>query len=119
MNELDKEQEFLKTVRSSLDGDLDRLGPAVTQRLRESRQQAVELAEKKPFSLFALPRLAPIGGFATLAVVAMSVSLWFSLRPAAVPNKAEEIEVLMVQGNLDMYRDLEFFQWLAKTNEPR
>jgi len=50
----------------------------------------------------------------------VAVSLWVYQRPQTVPTRmAEEMEVLTVPGNLDMYKDLEFFQWLAQTHETR
>jgi hypothetical protein len=120
MNGNENERDFLTRVRGELDAGLEQLDPVVTKRLRESRRSALELAEPKPFRLFGMPRLVPVGACATLAVAAVAVSLWMSMRPQAVPNRgADEIEVLTVQGNLDMYKDLEFFQWLARTNETR
>lgn len=118
MNE--NEQDFLKKVRNRLDSGLEQLDPSITKRLRESRRQALDVAEKRPFSLVNMPRLIPISGFATLAIVAVAASLWFSMRSQAVSSKAaEEIEVLTTQGNLEMYKDLEFYQWLAQTHETR
>jgi hypothetical protein len=115
-----QEQELLDKLRSRLDAGLEEIDPVIAKRLRESRQQAVDLAEKKPSHLFHIPRLLPAGGFAVLAVVALSASLWFSMRPQPFQNQtAEEIEVLTAPGNLEMYKDLEFFQWLAQTHEPR
>jgi hypothetical protein len=113
-------RELINKVRSRLDADLENLDPSIADRLRESRRRAVALADKKPFSLFNMPRLVPAGGFAALAVVAVAASLWFSQRSQSFPNKsAEEIEVLTVKGNLEMYKDLEFFQWLAQTHDAR
>jgi hypothetical protein len=120
MNEHEHDQELLNKVRGRLDADLDNLAPSITGRLRESRRLAIDLADSKPLSLFNMPRLVPAGGFATLAVVAVVVSLWFSQQTKSFSsNAAEEIEVLIVQGNLEMYKDLEFFQWLAQTHETR
>jgi hypothetical protein len=115
-----QEQEFLSKVRSRLDAGLEDINPVIAKRLRECRQQAVDLADQKPFRLFRVPRLIPVGVVAALAVVAVSASLWFTMRPQPLQNQAaEEIEVLTVPGNLEMYKDLEFFQWLAQTHEPR
>ena len=115
MNE--NEQDFIRQVHSGLDAGLEQLDPSVARRLQESRCSALEQAEKK---LFSMPRLVPAGAFATLAVAAVAVSIWFSMRPQTIPDRtADEIEVLTVQGNLEMYKDLEFFQWLAQTHEHR
>ncbi len=120
MNEHETEQDFLTRVRRELDAGLEPLDPSVSRRLQEIRRSALEQAEKKSFSLFSMPRLVPLGAFATLAVAAVAMSLWFSMRQQPIPNRAaDEIEVLTVQGNLEMYKDLEFFQWLAQTHEHR
>jgi len=120
MNEHEHDQDLLNKVRSRLDADLENLDPSITGRLRESRRRAVDLADRKPFSLFNIPRLVPAGSFAMLAVVAVVASLWFSQHTASFSSNAtEEIEVLTVQGNLEMYKDLEFFQWLEQTHETR
>jgi len=116
----DHEQELFKKVRNTLDSGLAQLDSTITERLRQSRLQAVELAEQKPVRLLGMPRLVPVGGFATLAVAAVALSLWFTMRPQPLPNKvAEDIEVLTVQGNLEMYKELDFFQMLAQTHETR
>jgi len=119
MNEIDQEQKLQARVRRALDVELESLDPAITCRLQECRRRAVEQIERKPFSLLTVPRLIPVGG-ATLAVAALTVSLWYGMRPQPVPNKAaDEIEVLTVQGNLEMYKELDFFQMLAQTHESR
>lgn len=118
MNE--HEQEFIKKVCNDLDTGLEQLDPSIAKRLRNSRRRAMDLAEKKPYNIFTIHRLIPVGGFAALAVVVVAASLWFSQRPQSYPSKAaEEIEVMTVPGSLDMYKDLEFYQWLAQTHETR
>jgi hypothetical protein len=82
------EQDFIRRVRSGLDAGLEQLDPSITGRLQESRRSALEQAEKKPYSLFSMPRLVPVGAFATLAVAAVALSLWFSMRPQAIPDSA-------------------------------
>jgi hypothetical protein len=131
MNEHENEQDFLTRVREELDAGLEQMDPSVSRRLQAIRRTALEQAEKKPVGLFSMPRLVPVGlfsmprlvpvgAFATLAVAAVAMSLWFSMRQQPIPNRAaDEIEVLTVQGNLEMYKDLEFFQWLAQTHEHR
>ena len=120
MNEIEQEQELQEKVRSALDADLEHLDPAIAGKLQQSRRRAVDLAEKKSTGMFTLPRLIPVGGFATLAVAAVAASLWFGMRPQPFPSRtAEEIEVLTAQGSLDMYKELDFFQMLAQTHETR
>lgn len=112
------EQGFLDSVRKRLDNELDQLEPSVVRRLRESRMRALTTEEKSIRLLY--PRLIPVGGCTVLTVVAIAASLWFSLRPAPFSGvTGEEIEVMGTQGNLEMFRELEFYQWLAQTDETR
>jgi len=120
MNDSERERAFLEKLRTRLDAGLEELDPAVIARLRESRRLALAEEHKGGCGWFSLPRLLPVGAFATLAVVALTASLWFPMRRHTLANRTtEEIEVLMVQGNLDMYRDLEFYEWLAQNSETR
>jgi len=120
MNDTERERAFLDRLKTGLDAGLEELDPTVVARLRESRRMALAGAGQSGAGLCVLPRLLPVGAFATLAVVALTFSLWFSTRQQIPANgTTEEIEVLTVQGNLDMYRDLEFYQWLAQNRETR
>lgn len=114
------ERELLNRVRVTLDACLDTIDPAQLKRLREGRQQALQLAGKRPISWFSLPRLIPVGGIAALTVVALSVSLWFGMRPQPFSNSAaEEVDMLTVPDNLELYKDMDFYQWLAQTHAAR
>jgi len=120
MNEHESEQDFINKVRKDLDDGLEQLDPSIVKRLQKSRLQALERTERKPRWLFSIPKLIPVGGFAALILVAVTLSLWVSIRPKPFPAKAaEEIEILAIPANLEMYKDLEFFQWLAQTHETR
>ena len=120
MNDNEREQAFIKKVNQELDAGLDTLDPSITARLREARRQAVGISEKRPWGAFRFPRLLPLGGVTALAVLTLAVSLWLSTSSRTFPNRAtDDLEVLTVQGNLDMYKDLEFYQWLAQSDAVR
>jgi len=117
----DKGNEILvRHIKDELDAGLDRLDPAISARLGEGRRTALAQPAASSFfsGLFSL-RLLPLTGIATAAILVVAVSLWYTMRPTMPENRAEDIEVLTAQGNLDMYRDLDFYKWLANAHETR
>ena len=55
-------------------------------------------------------------GFATAAVLLVMVMNWHPSHPAAPENRLEELELVAQQGSLEMYKDLDFYRWLAKND---
>ncbi|MPN51558.1 hypothetical protein SDC9_199206 [bioreactor metagenome] len=45
------------------------------------------------------------------------ISHWHPSRPDMPENRIDEMELLAQQGSLDMYKDMDFYAWLAKTDE--
>jgi hypothetical protein len=116
-NDNNGNENLFRQVKDELDAGLDRLDPSITNRLRESRRKAVAQPANSPFPGFHFMRLLPLTGVAMAIVLVMAVSLWYTMRPSMTENKTEDIEMLTAQGNLDMYRELDFYKWLAETNE--
>ena len=119
MNDNNGNENLFRQIKDELDAGLDRLDPSITNRLRESRRKAVAQPAKSLFPGFHFMRLLPLTGVATAVVLVTAVSLWHTTRPSMTENKAEEIEIMTAQGNLDMYRELDFYKWLAETHETR
>lgn len=89
------------------DESVDALDGATLSRLNRSRQVALE--EARPGrSLFL--RLAPVGGLAAAAAIA--VVMLQSPVEIAAPDNAADFEILMSEDSLDMLEDLEFFAWM-------
>jgi hypothetical protein len=118
MRDYARDEALLVRIKAGLDAGVEQLAPAVQSRLRQSRQQAVALAEqKRPWYLVG-PRWVTAGGLTTVAVVTVAASLWLSTPRQTLTDKpAEELEVLTTQGHLEMYEDLEFYRWLAETHD--
>lgn len=119
MNDDQRDNLLPGDIKDRLDAGLDRLDPAIAARLRQSRRQAVSLAERRLFLGLRMPRLAPVAGFASAVAVVVALSLWYGGRPRLEAKGAEEIEVLTAQAPLEMYKDLELFRWLAESHETR
>jgi anti-sigma-K factor RskA len=104
----------VEKIRTELDAGAENLAPETLLRLREARFNAVAEAERKRARWFSLPRWATAGGLASLAVMVVAVSIWVSASRQTLPaRQPEDVEILTAHEHLDMYKDLEFYRWLA------
>jgi Protein of unknown function (DUF3619) len=108
------EEEFLTEVRTTLDRSTENLGPETLRRLRTARFEALELAGAGRFSWFRLHRWITAGGLTTITVLALGISLWLGAPVQNPPlRQPDDLEILASQDQLDLYKDLDFYRWLA------
>lgn len=119
MKEHDVNQRLLGRIKAGLDDGLDRLDPGIVRRLGESRRTAVNQPERLRLPGLGAIRLVPFTGAATAVALLAALSLWYTGRPAGNDPKGDEVELMASQGNLEMYKDLDFYSWLAKNDETR
>lgn len=111
------DKELLDSARKVLDREIDNLDDATLRRLREIRLDALAMAGDKKGFEFPWTRWITAGGVAMVAVIAVAGSLWISAPAKSLPvQSAEEAEILTSRDNLEMYKDLEFYRWLAESN---
>ena len=120
--EAQKEDHFLKKVKSLLDESAESLEPHVLQRLQQGRVRALASGGERRFSFFAIPRWITIGGLATVATAILAFFFLFSFNDVHKQDfparQAEDLEIITEKEHIDFYKDLEFFRWLAtKENE--
>lgn len=110
MNEdQDKEKRFVMAVRHELDRRAAALDDLTVARLRSARLLALDAAARPRRGLLA-------AGLATATLSAALVAV-LMLAPAAITPPAaglEQFELLSENESLDLYRDLEFYRWLAE-----
>lgn len=106
-----------RQIKQELDAGLDRLDPAIAARLQESRSKALEQTTRRPFWEWLLGHPRQLAGFATAALLLVLVVHWNPLHPVTPENRIEEMELVAQQGSLDMYKDLDFYAWLAKADQ--
>jgi hypothetical protein len=108
------EEEFLTEVRKTLDRGTESLDPETLRRLRSARFEALERAGAGRLSWFRLHRWITAGGLTTITVLALGISLWLGA-PAQNPpvRQPDDLEILTSQDQLDLYKDLDFYRWLA------
>lgn len=113
MNEHEQEKRFLEKVRQTLDKSAESLDSRTLQRLQRIRQHAVEAGEKHR-GFFELPRWVRAGALATTAVAAIVLFIWLSFpRPDFPAKHLEDLEIITAKEHIDLYKDLEFYHWLA------
>jgi len=109
----DRNRKLAEVVAGVLDEQTDRIPAPLLARLARSRVAAVELSERRRRHRTGW---ITAGGLATaVAGLAAVLLLWSpdTGREHALPaEQVEEIEALG-SHNADLYRDLDFYQWLA------
>lgn len=115
---MNDEEKFLRDAKAALDAGADGLDGATLSRLRRARAAAVQRATRPP--AFGM-RLLPAAALASVA--AISVAIWFALRPpeeASAPNglvaAMDDIELIAGEEGPELYDDLDFYRWLAGAN---
>lgn len=114
-----EEPEFLAAAKSTLDKAADDLDELVLARLKAARRQAID-ADKQVNGVakWLTPGhwMIPVSGFAVTAVVAVLVtSLWSdkSGDDLLVGPALEDIQILSNMDDIELYEELEFYQWLV------
>jgi hypothetical protein len=115
----EKEARFLEKARQSLLATEDRIEANTLSRLRDARVRAVEAADARGRGFFRIPNWARIGGVATAAAAILVFMIWFETPKQDLPVKnADDIEIVLnvdSADNMDLYEDLDFYEWLAGT----
>lgn len=111
MNKETQQNELVDLTRKVLDSSIEDMDHETLVRLREARNKAVLVSKTGPSTN--RNWWMPLGGFAvTAALVALSLSLWVVKPDSPMLEHFEDIAVLSDKEDLDLYDDLEFYQWL-------
>lgn len=122
MNISDTDEKLTRRARELFLASAARLDAGTLARLKEARLKAVEAAESAP----AWGWRAPAGAVALLAVAVVGSALWWNglTSPAAAPEPFttagnEDLPIVLTSDNLDMYADLDFYQWLESQDKAK
>jgi len=107
MSEEKKDQQLVNAIKSALDDSVTSIDANTVSRLTQIRNRALERAEKKTNLWFVLPA----GAIAT-ACLALIVYSFVWNKEFDQPMTADDIELITSSDSLDLYEDLEFYEWL-------
>ncbi|HEY1991164.1 MAG TPA: hypothetical protein VGH71_01795 [Gammaproteobacteria bacterium] len=121
MNEQEMDDIFAKRAREVFLASTGSLKPDVLARLGEARRAAVAAAEGTRAG-FHLGWRIPAGAVALAFVAVIGGALWTegnAPAPGSSFSAANTDAPMMMTGDsLDMYADMDFYQWLANQDQP-
>ena len=121
MNEQEMDDIFAKRARNLFLASTKSLDSQVLARLSEARRTAVDAVDGSR-TRFSLGWRIPASAMALAFVALIGGALWIE-GSAPVPGNSftaasTDAPMMMTGDNLDMYSDMDFYQWLANQDEP-
>jgi len=115
-NPSESDSALLARVRLALDGEALSLDAATLARLRAARRSALARAGRRRtwrvWPTRSSEWLLPASGFASIAVVALTIAVTVG-RPGVAPRAGvEDVELLGSKADLELLDDLDFYAWL-------
>lgn len=119
MSQTENNEEFALRLKKRLQNDAPALDAATRSRLNQARQAALRELDRPAWS-----SLAGRGSWMTAGgAVAAGVMVALLLRQGGVAPElpayapAEDIEIILSEGDLELYDELEFYTWVAMQSE--
>jgi len=101
----DKEQQFLNGIRNTLDHSLDELDAVTRARLQAARLTALQSRQQQPVWQNKIV-------LASAMSITLLVSVWLIQKPAIQDIPMDDLQILTANEDLELLRELEFYQWL-------
>ena len=101
----DKEQQFVNRIRDRLDHSVDKLDTVTLSRLKAARLTALESRNKQPVWQNKMV-------LATAMSITLLAGIWLIQKPVSQDLPMDDMQILTANDDLELYRDLEFYQWL-------
>jgi len=108
----DRDKDFLNQITSTLDRGVEQLDGDTLNRLRRARLAATERVGRRHLQ----PGWLITGGALASVLVAVFLSLQTGNK-AVNESMLEDLALLSTDTKLELYRDLEFYDWLAQGEE--
>ena len=114
-----EDAEFAARVGGKLRESVEELDGGMLSRLNRARQEALEHVDPSARGAQRIKNWLPAGGVAALAFV--TVALWWGQTPgpdddgsSLVAAEVLDFELLLDDGDPEMYEEFEFFVWLSE-----
>lgn len=117
----DSDARLVERIRRHLDEDVASFDETTLSRLEQARHRALAAATTGgPWWRGARlarhpPRdwLVPAGAFASLVATALALTLMVEEPDHGIAREADDLEMLTAGEELELYENLEFYQWLG------
>lgn len=108
-----KQGDFEKNAKHLIDDSVTGMSAATQSQLNQARQFALSHTKKSRVS-----HLVAWSAFASAAAVALLILMVMPTAPLLLPTpfSVSQLEQLVMVEDLDLYSDLEFYQWLDDDN---
>ncbi len=112
MNDDERENRFVREVASLLDKSAENLDEGTRRRLQAIRVEAVENPGRS--RRFFLPLRWITAGALASACGIFGLFFWLNTSPGDFPvSHAEDLEIITSNDHMDLYQNLDFYEWLA------
>ncbi len=108
----DKDQPLIDGIKAGLDRSVQQLDAVTLARLKAARLTALDSGRQQP-RWFIRHRLIMATAMSTLLVV----SVWLIQKPEKDSMPLDDLPLLTATEDFELYRDLEFYQWLELESE--
>ncbi len=105
------DKEFNRQIRAVLDQGVEQLDDAASRRLRQARMQAVEKASQQGQGA---RWWKPAAAFAVAASLVLAVVIWPTGTDDMPASELLDVELMATDDSLQLYEELDFYQWLAE-----
>ncbi len=118
----DNENKLETNIRQSLDESVDTLDANTLSKIRQIRAQAIEMAREKANSRHKNWLLNKqgifVGGLATACVMVFAVMVLLKSPTPMQAVPVDDIELISSSDDLELFEDLEFYEWLEEDGMP-
>ena len=108
------EDELTTNIRQALDESVDALDANTLSRIRQIRAQAIEKVEARHVNWFGIMT----GALATACVMVFAVMILLQSPTTIQPVQVDDLELISSSDNLELFEDLEFYEWLDEYELP-
>ena len=118
-NSRDIDAQLIESIRHRLDEEVDGLDSATLLRLEQARRLALAAAPRphwrRMIRLSNRPAgdwLVPAGAFASVLATAVALTIMVAEPGSGSAREVDDVELLTAGEELELYENLEFYQWL-------
>jgi len=121
MNKQDMDDIFTQKAHEAFQASLGSLSPQTLARLSQARRKAVDMVGQPHSLLSTWGWRMPAGAVALAFVGVMGGALWMGHgngTPSPLAAANTDAPIMMTADNLDMYADMDFYQWMETDQQP-